>query len=790
MSPSAPLGTEPPSPIQQPLATTAPGSGGIRMATPPPPPPQTPEMDITGNSEQDLAGLTEHFHTRWLWCRDGRKSSGIEAEWTQAALDFNGEYNSTLKSRLDKLAPNRSRAFVKLARSVVGGARALIMQAYAGDQNGFPWQVKPASDPDMSGVNIEVLNEARDMAAAQLPMGGPREAFLQNNNFEDMIHAKRADADTRCESMSKEIQDNLDEMNWTERFMRSIDPMLIYGTAVFMGPKSVKKRWSKWHRDEKGNWTTALKRSKADAELDVKELRPEFEARDLWSCYPDPSAKSRDELKDNFFRNVLSRHQVLALRRIPGVKADVIDQLMVDFADKGNWTPEEWEFRIEGNKEVNSNHNHDRFVVLEYTGYVSGTTLDRAGIKVAKNLLGEECLVNALICDDRILKCVVSNIEPPEIPIYFVPYESVPNRLWGHGIPKQMDDSLDRFNAVERAKFDNMALTAIPQLWLDMGRIQDPSKADNMFAGKIWAFNEAEGSIPMGLIQIQSIIPQCNEIQKEILMHIQKETNLPDFAMGIASSAVHNRTAEGLSIQRDQALAFIRSVVGNIDTFLTAPMIRALYDWNMSFNPNEDIKGAFDVVAKGVTGAVSRDVISQRIGALMHQWGNELKYWLKPDKAVPMWLDSLGLDSEGCVNTPKEAQAAKAEEAAMNANAAEAPKRVQPTMPKENALMECFQNTDPQSPMYGPIYEQVLDAYGIGSARIAAALDAINKASAQIVSPLIPPDEQAALMAPVTGIVTGQPAPGNPGPQPTPPITEGATMDNAAIQAGGAVNGG
>lgn len=812
---SAPLGIEPPGPPQAPELPSPERYGGMR-GTPggvsmivKVEEEVSPEMAVDlEETERELGrtDLVNYFRSRWIACRDGRRTSGIEREWLDALLAFNGEYSSEMRGRLEKLAPNRSRAFVKLARSVVGGARALIMQAYNADPSGFPWQIRPAADPDTSGIQVDTLMEARDLAAAQIPDPVKREEFLRANDFEEALAARRADANTRCAGMSKVVQDNFDEMSWTERFLRSIDPLTIYGTSVFVGPQSVRKNFTRWHKDADGKWTTALARAKKDdvglngesEPIDITTIRPDFQLRDLWSCYPDPVATSRENMKDVFFRDVISRHQLLGLRRLPNVRADVIAQLVSDFPDIGNWTAEPWEASVESmTSENQTSQNGDRFVVLEFFGFISGEKLHRAGVEIPEGLRGEECLVNAMICDDRIIKCVVSNMEPPEVPVYFVPYEVVPQRLFGRGIPAQMDDSQDRFNAVERAKMDNLGITALPQIWLDISRITDPSKADNMFPGKTWAFNDTSEGVPMGLIQINSIVGECINIQQSILLHIQKETNLPDFALGIASSTAHNRTAGGLEIQRDQALAFIRGVVGNIDVFLTTPMVKSLYDWNMSFNPNDDIKGAYDVVAKGVTGAVAREVIAERIGALLHQWGDELKFWLRPDKAVPMWLNAMGLEDAGVVNSPKEAAIEKQKQAEREAMVAGEPQRIQPITPKENAIMAMFQRTDSNSPMFGPIYEKALEQYGIGSERIAAALDAINRAAALTLAPLLTPEQQAAIGAPVTGIVTGQPVQQ---PGPVPPNQTGQPVNNvaplavaqpraaSALEAGGAVN--
>jgi len=366
--------------------------------------------------------------------------------------------------------------------------------------------------------------------------------------------------------------------------------------------------------------------------------------------------------------------------------------------------------------------------------------------------------------DGCLVRATVSNREPATIPFVFVPYERMPGRIWGRGIPRQMRDSLASYNAAERAKMDNMSISALPQTAVDLSRLSERTRSDTIYSGKIWLFDNMDGDQkPLEMFYPPSNVGQMLDIQRSLKEQVQYETNIPDFAAGLPTQNVHNRTEGGALIQKDLALGFIRSVIGNIDKFGLEPIIKETYNWEMNYGPDE-VKGDYNVVVSGVQGAIAREVLVQKLTLLLNQVGEDLKYFIDSGKAIEMMFKVNGFRESGIGRSIEQAMELKAKDAAMRSEAEQGPKRIQPVISRENAVMEIFKHTDPRSPLYGPAYQMVLDLWGMRTDKFTAALNAQNQVAAYEARAAISQADKTALEA---DIATGAATPGV-APQPGP----------------------
>lgn len=707
--------------------------------------------------------LPLYLKERWEICRDGKRN--IHTEWQEAFRDFKGVYSPEVESEIGE---DRSKAFVKLTRAETCKGMSLILQTMGLD-HGYPYSIRPTANPDLGDQDLSVLKEAALLAASQVAPE-ERDAFLAQNDFEGMAQAEKGEAIKRMEKMRREINDSLDEMGWKEKFLRGLVPFTIYGTAVFQGPLSATKRPSRWSR--KGDsWKKILKTLRDNEEQAPFDLRPDMRQLDPFTVYPDPCAIAKEDMLDVFVRNVMNRHQVRELRRRHGFDAESIDRILANH-EKGDWVMEDWETVVESDS-AQANRLNDRFLVLEYWGWLSGQTLQDAGIDIPEDQLEVDCLVNVWTLCGEIVKLSVSNKDVPALPFYFVPYEVVPGRVWGRGIPKQMDDSQAIYNATERAKVDNMAFSVGPITVVDASKVKDSQSLRKLLPLSVLPVNDMEGlsQQPIQFFQPKSNVPEMTQIQQSVRWHLQKETSIPDFAIGVPGSAQHNRTAEGLGMQQNAAMSFIKTVIGNIDTFLISPMVEDLYDWHMQFNPDEDIKGDYEVVATGVQGAISRELTAQKlIGVLQVFAQPDLAHYPKYDKIGAMLGQTLGLYDLDLIHTEKEAEAIRQQKLQANSEIENQPKKIQPVMPPVNALVQMLQNTPEGSPLYGPTYQSLLMELGylndpeLGP-RYVGALNAVNEISARNVQNLINAQDAGAIAKDLQMEMPNaeQPQPGIPG---------------------------
>ena len=92
------------------------------------------------------------------------------------------------------------------------------------------------------------------------------------------------------------------------------------------------------------------------------------------------------------------------------------------------------------------------------------------------------------------------------------------------------------------------------------------------------------------------------------------------------------RTSNNMSMMLGSANMVTKDVVRSFDKFITS-LIRSMLQWNMQFNPNELIKGDFEVVAKGNLSLVAKEVRGAALDQFMQS--------LTPEERA--MLDTYGL---------------------------------------------------------------------------------------------------------------------------------------------------
>ena len=742
-------------------ATLWPGTEMPPQQAPPPAPDLgTPESPIDAS---EVEGLGLHVDERFVVFRSGKLP--FETRWKKSLRYTDGEY---LEGELDNVDPNKSRVFINLTQAEVSKAKSLILQLLDG---GMPYDLRPSADPDLNEDSVGVLRDAVNLASLQIPKE-ERDAFLKENNFEELAQEEKSSARLKAERMRLEVQDNLDAMRWDESLIRGLDPLTIYGNIVVQGPISVPRAPQKWHQDNAGKWKVALKRGaaldKGKDDLKAEDLRPAYKVLDPFQVYVDPAATKTEDISEVIVRYVVNQHQLRELKKDPTFFSKAIDEVMA--SGKGNWVAEMWETAVEPDA-VNSQTTYSRYIMLDYYGFMSGAELKRFHVDIPEGLENQDVLANIVTVGGKVIKAMVDNREPARIPFFFVPYKIKPGQLWGVGVPETMEDSQRIYNAAERAKMDNAALSVGPQVVVDMELLNPADNDGKVYPLKVWRIERMEGlgRDPVQFFQPSSNVAQMNAIQEAVRWHMQKETQIPDFALGMPTAPQHNRSAEGLAMQQSAAMNFIRTVIANLDTFLIAPMIHSLYDWNMQFNPDQSIKGDYEVVAKGVIGAMSREVMAQRLIQFMQLFSNDmLQDYPKVDKVGTLLAQAIGVYDMDITYTDKEAAERRAKRMEKEASIKDGPKRMQPTIPPGNAAIEILGNTQDSSPLYGPIYEVALGTNGFmdspAGPKFKAALNAVNEIALNAVKNALSKPDQISL---------GEDIAGPPAPPPPHPLDGG-----------------
>lgn len=559
--------------------------------------------------------------------------------WMRSMRNYNGTYDrDTMKKIIEN---DDSDVFMKITRMMVGIGMSRLTSILL-PATGKPWTISPTPIPSNVG-------------------------YIPDEDVRENIDEVAAYAAEAARRMERQIEDRLVDMRFRSKLLDALLDHTVYGTMVWRGPLQTDRPRTKWERkivsDKDGN-QRAL-----NMKVAKYESQPEYDHISVWKVYPDPYASKIDEATGVIVRHVMSSTQLRRLARsadATGFNAAEINRVLMN-SPNGNWFPEPWENDAADATDQESS-KFDRFVVLEAWRMCSGEDLRMIGVDVPDDDLLTEKMYQVWVCDGAVIKLEeASYFDRP--PFIFCPYEVIDNCIWGRGIPEQMEDSQSAICSLVRGLIDNFALGVGPLLeikgWkLDPGHSYDKIRPRMTFMVKRTS-DDGDGKVVQAT-EIPVLADKILPVIQFFFDMVQYQTSLPFNLQGMGQEGSGIRTIGQQTMRMQAAESFIRLVVTNVDHKFIEPMISSLYDWEMAFNPDESIKMDMQVEARGVAGAMAREVATMRKMELFQILGNN-EVFAKQMK-VPNWVDGFirgfELDREDLVYSAEEMAEIAAMEAA------------------------------------------------------------------------------------------------------------------------------
>ena len=661
------------------------------------------DPDAIKTTEEVTSAIASRVHGLF----DIAKSARIHQEviWKDNLQNFNGEYSPTTTFR-----KGGSEVFVNITQMKTMAAYSRIM-AVMMPPSGFPWSIGPTPHPDLIKLGITPR-------AAQASLEISPEA-------KQMLSAAKGASD----GMRNRIKDDLVETRWEEKFSRGALDLVTFGTMIFKGPMAAPPKPSIWMLKPdsvvdrlKGLFGLQLREKFQLVPDPANAYQPDLEWVSPFEFYPDPAAYAIEDAMWAIHRHAINKNQFQKLSENDDFNADEIDECLNAIPD-GNWSAETWESNVDiiNRRNASATMNH-KYVVLEYWGFLSGKELQVAGQTIKDSDLNKMHLANVWVCGNHPIKVSISNRATGKLPFYVIPYEKVPYRIWGRGVPEKMADPQGIINAASRALVENMGITAGPQVVVDMNRIVDGTKVDEIIPWGIWPVKNMEGSStpPVQFIDVPSKLNELKIVIDIFRNFVQEVTSMPDMASGFAGNEQHNRTSSGMAMLFGAADSYTRGVVFNIDNHLTKPMIRALYDWEMQYSPDISIKGDMQVDASGVQGLMNKEAVGQKMAEVLANIGQIPggSSRVNMGEVLTEIFRSYDLMNEAMVYTEEEAAkidaANKAQEVQQQAQLSQVQNLAKPKAEttRNDAILQALEKTLPGDPIYPIMYSKMLEGYG------------------------------------------------------------------------------
>ena len=598
--------------------------------------------DASEEELEELASLGSILKAKYTEYKDARDD--IEDDWIEDLRAFMGQYDPDVLSKIQSKG-DRSQVYVGLTRTKVLAAYSRITDLlFQPGQKFFSIEKTPLSKQPL--VEQELAERAAleiQQAAEQVGTAGIEELVIARLN--ELTEEIEAETEQRVENMEEAILDQALENNLEGKMKDAIMEQVIFGTGAM---KAGTLRIEKDHKWIKGDEGFNL--------IYEENAMPEMEAVSIFDLYPDPHATSVDDMRDIFRRHIISRAEFNALKDYPGFNVDLINEC-IEMNPEGNHDEAQHEIDRRNIANVNdSNTNTEKFEVLEFWGSLNGHDLEDAGVEFGEDDdLSMEYDANIWMISGKVIKAQLNPLPGGVIPYFIFPYEKNPHAFWGTGVPRMMRDSQATMNAATRIYLDNVALSSGPMVEVNTDIMASGEDPTELYPWRVFLREGGDGNQPMvRFYQPQSNSPALVSVIELFRRFADETTALPSYTHGQTQSSL-NRTATGISILMSNANIVLKSVIKNIDDFLTKPMIRSLYDWNMTWNENENVKSDMRIVAKGSTALIQKEVQSQRLLQFLSLINNPLDaQMVDREKLLTDIAKSLDIDPDEVIKTDKE----------------------------------------------------------------------------------------------------------------------------------------
>ena len=528
-----------------------------------------------------------------------------ELRWTRNLRQYVGQYDTEIEK---DLSPNRSRAYPRITRVKCVSVLSRVMNLmFPGNERN--WSLDASPSPDLPPE--DVMAAVTDMMQQRQQAGNTTPP-----TSDDVQEAVQEMSQKRAEALSLVIDDQLQElggeqaMDYIALNRKVVASGVLYGLGVLRGPFVTSTQHTSWGMDPNTGRPTAKQRTK---------YKPMFEFLPVWDYYPDMSAKTLRAGDGYFVRLVMSRSQVRGLADRDDFFGDIIKHYLTNEGKTGNYKPQpfESELRTMGVK-INVNEQKSetsKYELLIWNGAVSGDFLSMAGVDVAPDKMADDMDAEVWMIGETVIKADINpwrklGVDIPSVHTFL--FDEDDTSPVGNGLPNVMRDSQMAISAATRMLLDNASVVCGPNLELNTELLRMDQDLTSVQAYKIW-YREGTGQDAQNPA-VRNIVVESHmdELLKTIDLFM-KFADMETFVGPATGGDMQKgpsepfRTAAGASMLRGDAALPFKDIIRNFDTF-TQSVITSLVWFNRKFNPAPELMGDYNVIARGATSLISKEI--------------------------------------------------------------------------------------------------------------------------------------------------------------------------------------
>ncbi len=525
-----------------------------------------------------------------------------ENRWLKDLRQYKGQYDPEVAARIDK---NRSKAFLRKTRVKVKtvNARVVDMLFPAGiDKN---WAIEPTPKPSLSGDQKEEI-QRQLIAPAQ---GGQ----FTKEQFDKAVLEW---AKLRAQRMSTTIHDQLSEVSYKSTCRMAIHSGNLYGTGVIKGPlveRRVRTRFIK-----QGN--TWVPQSESY-------VVPFVEYVPLWRFFPDMTTTDLKKCRYVYELHPMTKADMAELAQRKTFRKDrIVEHINTNPGGSSEPTLIDAELRSIGERAATVGDSGGRYDVIERWGWLDGLQLRDAGIDVPDDRLHESFFSNVwMLPSGQIIRAVLQPITGVTWPYHLYYCDKDESSIFGEGLAAVMRDDQEMMNAANRLMIDNAAMSSGAQLEVNPHLLSSLEDIEVWSPWKVWKRNASNPGTPaLRAIELPSRQAELGRMVGMFENNADEVTAVPRYMSGENATTGAAGTSSGLSMLIGNVNIVIKELVSNWDEGITEPFLRGMYHWNMQFNPDDAIKGDYDVKATATASLVAKEVKARALNEFGAMTANPL----------------------------------------------------------------------------------------------------------------------------------------------------------------------
>lgn len=531
-----------------------------------------------------------------------QQRSLVEQRWLDDLRQYRGEYEPEFVKELKEA--KKSQAFVNVTREKTDAWAAQMgdMLFPVDDKN---YGIAPSPDPKLSMMAKSVV---MDGDGDEQPSGEAQVAT--------QILAK---AQAAAAAMEKTIDDQLIACDYNAESRRMLHYAAKIGTGILKGPIVESAIKQAWLPGEDGSWAVEI----------VKDLKPGARCVLPWDFVPDMSATRFADCEFVYEREYMTKKELRKLLNLEsmGFIPEQVEKLLAQDPSNTRTRYAEFVDQIRYLCGLNPTNQDSRYEVWTYHGPVPLDVLQFSGVDT-EGLDGRECDGVVIFSGDVVLKVTINPMDTMEWPYSVYVCEPDEGSIFGLSMPYLMRHPQRIINSAWRAMLDNAAKTVGPQVVVNKKLITPSDGSWEATPFKVWEMDSnvawAEVQKAFGVFHFDSRQGDMANILQLALSLLDREAGVPMISQGEQGQVTP--TLGGMSMLMNAANAVRRQQVKEYDDNITKPMIRRFYNWNMQFGDDADIKGDFEVQARGTSALLVKEIQTAQLTQILDKYSQNPKF--------------------------------------------------------------------------------------------------------------------------------------------------------------------